>query len=708
MELWSRAGESTLAGYGTTSDGERFIQADSVDPSSSPVEMLGPWGMPNKIVGGGNLAYDPATGAGQIGVTNGAGTNNIGLLVRTTGVFTYVDDHTFIVDDGSGAPITCVMPSTMLADPTWQYVAVTGISSMSNSGGTYSSLLRVTSVDPVVSQPSAGLTGRWEWTSTSGDPCGVYGMLLVQQGSSVSGSVRGIPLSNVSFSGNVLTATFQVGQNSVTSSLTLNGNTLSGTWGDAGGQFSFPVTLQKISSDPTSPYTGRPHVLAASFDGSSIDVTWDRPINGWDYDIVDDNGWSVVNDWSGAGNSYNPDTHVFHMPVQTTPLVPGAHYTVYLDSGDSVDWFDPYGVPAWDSVSACYTFGYTAPASDNVLGISDTEYQALIALYNSTNGPGWTSNDNWLTDNPNWYGVDVEGGRVAALYLGNNQLSGTIPSELGNLTNLWYLDLSSNQLSGPIPSVLGNLTGLQDLYLEYNNLSGPIPAELGDITGLQYLWLSSNDLVGEVPSSMVNLTNLVPGGSSVSYNGLFSTDAAVQTYMATNFLAWEETQTVTPTGINASGATLSWTPIPYTSDPGYYEVGVSQTSGGPYTFSPQNQTASKSDSGLTVTGLAPGTNYLVVQTVTPANWDNQNTVTSLPSSEVQVIAVSSKSCADGSSIALENLIVTAVFPDCFYAENANRAWGIRVRAIPEPWSRATASTLAVPSRRLRMASAALK
>ena len=38
----------------------------------------------------------------------------------------------------------------------------------------------------------------------------------------------------------------------------------------------------------------------------------------------------------------------------------------------------------------------------NQLGIPDTEYQALVALYNGTNGPNWTCHDNWLTDRANW------------------------------------------------------------------------------------------------------------------------------------------------------------------------------------------------------------------------------------------------------------------------------------------------------------------
>ena len=56
----------------------------------------------------------------------------------------------------------------------------------------------------------------------------------------------------------------------------------------------------------------------------------------------------------------------------------------------------------------------------------ETDKEALIALYNSTNGAQWRDNTNWLTDAPvgEWYGVTVEGGRVVRLQLGNNNLQG--------------------------------------------------------------------------------------------------------------------------------------------------------------------------------------------------------------------------------------------------------------------------------------------
>ena len=59
-----------------------------------------------------------------------------------------------------------------------------------------------------------------------------------------------------------------------------------------------------------------------------------------------------------------------------------------------------------------------------------------------------------------------------------NELTGEIPPELGNLTNLDQLDLAWNQLTGEIPPELGNLTNLKQLKLQANNLSGRYPRSL--------------------------------------------------------------------------------------------------------------------------------------------------------------------------------------------------------------------------------------
>ena len=131
-----------------------------------------------------------------------------------------------------------------------------------------------------------------------------------------------------------------------------------------------------------------------------------------------------------------------------------------------------------------------------------------MALYNATDGPNWANNRNWLSDRPigEWSRVSTDGdGRVTGLWLDGNQLSGSVPSELGNLDNLRTLSLSDNQLSGSIPSELGNLANLGVLWLDVNQLSGSIPLELGNLANLYSLYLGDNELSGSIPLELGNL-----------------------------------------------------------------------------------------------------------------------------------------------------------------------------------------------------------
>lgn len=201
------------------------------------------------------------------------------------------------------------------------------------------------------------------------------------------------------------------------------------------------------------------------------------------------------------------------------------------------------------------------------------------------------------------------------LLLANNSLTGTIPVSLGGLSNLTQLVLGYNQLSGPIPPQLGNLSHLSVLMLSNNRLTGAIPASLGNLSQAFDIWLNSNALSGAVPATLCDLDGLL--SLDVGFNALSSAPSC----MAYLDPQWHETQTVAPGNLSAAaGATqvgLSWSPIAYQADGGYYEISYRPAGGA---FAVHGVTPNKGSGSYTVTGLTPDSNYeFRVRTFTPAH-----------------------------------------------------------------------------------------
>ena len=136
--------------------------------------------------------------------------------------------------------------------------------------------------------------------------------------------------------------------------------------------------------------------------------------------------------------------------------------------------------------------------------VNEQDSLALVDLYNSTNGSNWDKNSNWLTKNKvaSWYGITVSNKHVTKITLDHNKLTDSIPSSIGDFTELTHLNLSANNLSGKIPSSVGNLTALTHLYLSANNLSGKIPSSIGNLTALIHLDLWGFNSSGKIPPSI--------------------------------------------------------------------------------------------------------------------------------------------------------------------------------------------------------------
>ncbi|CAL5399347.1 unnamed protein product [Camellia sinensis] len=97
------------------------------------------------------------------------------------------------------------------------------------------------------------------------------------------------------------------------------------------------------------------------------------------------------------------------------------------------------------------------------------------------------------------------------LYLHENRFIGRIPPELGTLQQLRHLDVGNNHLVGTIRELIrieGCFPSLRNLYLNNNYLSGGIPAQLANLTNLEILHLSYNKMSGIIPSGLAHIPRL--------------------------------------------------------------------------------------------------------------------------------------------------------------------------------------------------------
>ena len=143
--------------------------------------------------------------------------------------------------------------------------------------------------------------------------------------------------------------------------------------------------------------------------------------------------------------------------------------------------------------------------------------KVLIAIRDELAGTGSLNWDTQLTMT-SWQGVSVLGSpsRVQVLDLQLSQLTGTIPAQLSQLSQLTELNLYGNYLTGPIPVELSQLSQLLRLVLARNQLTGPIPVELSQLSQLEWLHLYLNQLTGPIPVELSQLSQLRRLGLSVN------------------------------------------------------------------------------------------------------------------------------------------------------------------------------------------------
>ena len=246
-------------------------------------------------------------------------------------------------------------------------------------------------------------------------------------------------------------------------------------------------------------------------------------------------------------------------------LIAGTQYDIQVRAATSA------GAGPWSTTltgtpnqGECSTEGAVSDATNNPGLASDCE--VLLIARDALAG---AASLDWQASISigDWDGVEVSGTpqRVTGLDLEDSQLTGTIPSELGSLSQLQTLSLSQNQLTEEIPLELGRLTHLQSLSLWSNQLAGVIPPELSNLSNLTLLKLSQNQLTGCIPAGVRGVDDNDLGDLGLPFCDVLLSDLTISPRSLTptfdpyhtEYTALDGPPLVTVTPVNEHDSTLA-------------------------------------------------------------------------------------------------------------------------------------------------------
>ena len=124
--------------------------------------------------------------------------------------------------------------------------------------------------------------------------------------------------------------------------------------------------------------------------------------------------------------------------------------------------------------------------------ISTGERNALISIYQNTNGANWSQSWDLTKDPKTWFGIKIKNHSVTEISLRGNVLSGNFPTNLAIFKNLRVLDFSNNNLTGEVSPNVGSLSNLISFSINDNKLTGDPSAAFSSLSTLTEFSIGHN------------------------------------------------------------------------------------------------------------------------------------------------------------------------------------------------------------------------
>jgi len=213
---------------------------------------------------------------------------------------------------------------------------------------------------------------------------------------------------------------------------------------------------------------------------------------------IEENLWSSTSSCSDFGHS-----DIFDLCIESNEILSDTSHCnlTWYCSGDCENLLEEYEGVVLEDMSGCtlvdasnYDPSASIPCTTNCLD-GQTGGNCCCEIISICDGV--TGFYLW----GGYYAIET----TTSINVWNQGLTGSIPPEIGCLTNITHLNLNVNQLSGSIPPEIGNLTNITNFQLNNNQLTGEIPPELGNLTNLTEFTLSSNQLSGDIPQEVCDL-----------------------------------------------------------------------------------------------------------------------------------------------------------------------------------------------------------